>query len=839
MNNFRRSITYLIWLVAIFSGLTLPAQAQIVSNLKIKVKAGLDGLFKSGCYNNIYLDITNPSGGNRYKGSAEVKIDKSGTFKVAIDVPSPGHKLYVLPIFYPFDYPNGQTLIIKNALGVPINRIKIDVREVVRKQDKVVVVVNPNQAGLGAVNKHSFTFPTLKPMTGFGVELGIDIENTSFNPYQPVISLTREETISQVIVRYLKLEELPTSFVEYDAIDVLVLHDGDYNLFTSDNYQALDAWVRTGKLLVMVTGDRVGRIATSRVAPLLPRTYSGTTVISGAPQGLVSYTGVKLNASSNLVVAQGQLKSDAEIVAGTNDLPLIVRKKHGFGEVVEIAFDYLSPPVSNYPVSFEPAFWSGIWGANLAKTSLDDIAVPGNKIISFQASSEQKSGEGIIRLVGIFLLAYIIILGPFNFFSLARLKKHTLLWITIPLTIATFTAGGILTGNIVQGSNNRITTLNQIFITDKGSNVSSFTNYLVGLNSLFSAGNNKVIQKPLNPNVVIYNRVLPYESKLLNIYAKNTNDYFDGFDDVITNENGTIVSQRIQPRWSFEFDRFLGISQNNWSFELNQAKFEPNQPKGSLILKLPDDLYKAYLLMGSTERFLGIIEANQNLNISEIMDSDNAKELFYFKNWIHNAYSSFRDRLIRLASNDLWLTGIIKSPPQDINVNLRTEREDYTLVAFNLGPMDKLRDDLLPRIKAVSIIRESENKKNKPKIDLRNYGYQLDEFYQIRRPEFNSNEIAQFDIYFSKTVPGYLKIECIEKRDNNIFQERPDIKPFARTYAGIESIQALNRSTGVYDNLKYPVFLGKEYFGPDHLVRLKIKFNNNTKVESIRMSNIK
>src|SRR5439155_17133675 len=64
----------------------------------------------------------------------------------------------------------------------------------------------------------------------------------------------------------------------------------------------------------------------------------------------------------------------------------------------------------------------------------------------------------------LYLLAYILLIGPANFLILDRFKRRTLVWTTIPLLILTFSTLGMYTGYIRRGANNIAAYLQEVHI---------------------------------------------------------------------------------------------------------------------------------------------------------------------------------------------------------------------------------------------------------------------------------------------------------------------------------------------------------------------------------------
>ncbi len=251
-------------------------------------------------------------------------------------------------------------------------------------------------------------------------------------------------------------EDLPRDFVCYDSLDAVVLGDAPVSLLTEEQSRALKLWVASGGLLIVTGGSDFVGLRAAGLDSLLPVEVRGANSAPGVPE-LVSAYGAFESADATLVQS-AVVREGARVLLGTDDRPVAAERDYGSGLVRFLA---INPKIHPYRG----------WGA--AKTLWNDLLLPAvdtlpgqtQWITSGRRGNSRSSNWGIqnylFDLAGIeppsanyfllFLLAYILVVGPINYFVLRWTKKLDLAWLTIPAVILLFTTVSVTVAQLSRG----------------------------------------------------------------------------------------------------------------------------------------------------------------------------------------------------------------------------------------------------------------------------------------------------------------------------------------------------------------------------------------------------
>ena len=266
---------------------------------------------------------------------------------------------------------------------------------------------------------------------------------------------------------------LPDRPAAYEGIDALVVSDLDTSAVSPAALKALSMWVASGGLLVVSTGADYKRFTGEFFTDLLPVTVTGATNITGAASlGALGKSGFP---ASPAAVAMSSVKPGVgRALAAENGVPLVAERTYGVGKVVFLAFDYKSSPFRDW--NGQTDFWKEIVqfpsGSPIAPTI---TAVPNDYYSYYGGGGYGGPGGGspdfaLMRVVaqnpsvkmpsmgtiGLFLLAYLVVLVPLNYFVLKRRRRLELAWLTTPVIVIAFTAGAYAIGYTMKGGNLRL-----------------------------------------------------------------------------------------------------------------------------------------------------------------------------------------------------------------------------------------------------------------------------------------------------------------------------------------------------------------------------------------------
>jgi len=252
-------------------------------------------------------------------------------------------------------------------------------------------------------------------------------------------------------------EDLPRDFICYDQLDAVVIGDAPLNQLNEEQSQALRLWVASGGLLI-VTGaaDTAGlrAIGLETIAPVDP-------LATSTSQSLASMTEVYGSFDSNdrSPLLGSRLRPGAYVLLGSADSPIVAERSYGSGRVRFVAINPKVNPYRSWSAARE--LWSDLLlpAAETKPKHMNWITV-GRRGTS---TSNRWGAQGFLfklaqiappspKYVLLFLLAYVLALGPVNYLVLRWRKKTDLAWLTIPAVVITFAIVSVAIAQIGRGS---------------------------------------------------------------------------------------------------------------------------------------------------------------------------------------------------------------------------------------------------------------------------------------------------------------------------------------------------------------------------------------------------
>lgn len=249
------------------------------------------------------------------------------------------------------------------------------------------------------------------------------------------------------IVTQLAVDELPDQSRTLASLDALVVSDVDTGVLTAAQREALAGWLASGGRLV-VTGGPGWQKTTAGLRDLLPilpestQTLSSLTSLQTYAVGLDSPTG-------SAVVATGSVVEGAEVLSSQAGVPLVARRRVGFGDVYYLAADPALEPLRGWdgtaalyrsmllsPID-KPSWARGFrqwYAAQSAVTALPSLELPSTSLICG------------------FLGLYIVAVGPLNYLVLRVLRRRELAWLSIPGLAIVFSVAAFLIGSQARGN---------------------------------------------------------------------------------------------------------------------------------------------------------------------------------------------------------------------------------------------------------------------------------------------------------------------------------------------------------------------------------------------------
>ncbi len=385
------------------------AQEQEPSPVRLQVSAGYDGAYRVSHWFPVHVTVSND--GPDIQGVLEWHFPgmrDNVSFKRVVDLPRGAQKRLVLNAFAKDFARTGDVRLVVDGTAIVEERVRLTPIEV---EQYIVGVVSSDSALLSSLASMKFNNRTSTTVTHLSPDL------------------------------------LPEEALTLAGIDALFLHDIITTDLTSAQRAALELWVSLGGQLVVSGGANAERTVPG-LTDLLPVTVEGLTADAALASlgNMVPRERETLPASAT--VSQVEMQPAARQV---DNAGLLVTRRQGAGQVIFSRFDLSALRAW----TGEPALWSRVLDSDMSFEPgtlyrwRDDnlvqevVQFPGLRLPSF----------GILVL---FILFYVVVIGPLNFLMLRRMRRSELAWITVPAIVLLFVGGTYAVGTLIRGNRPRV-----------------------------------------------------------------------------------------------------------------------------------------------------------------------------------------------------------------------------------------------------------------------------------------------------------------------------------------------------------------------------------------------
>ncbi len=248
-----------------------------------------------------------------------------------------------------------------------------------------------------------------------------------------------------------RVENVPRLAEALRGLDALILTDADTGLLSFEQRRAIEDWVLAGGHLI-VTGGPNWQKTQAAVTRLLPMQPSGTLTLTSLPS-VAAFAGLsdplKAPDGSPIIVAEGVLLPDAQVLIAESGTPILVRRTLGGGKV-----DYLSvdPSLEPFPSWVNRGqFWFTLLTTGSLRPSWANGIVNVDQAIVAADFIKGLRLPDVLQL-GLFLLAYVAVIGPLNYLILRQLKRPEWAWLTIPIIVLITSVLYYVTGFNLRGT---------------------------------------------------------------------------------------------------------------------------------------------------------------------------------------------------------------------------------------------------------------------------------------------------------------------------------------------------------------------------------------------------
>ncbi|MCZ6688606.1 MAG: hypothetical protein O7H41_03285 [Planctomycetota bacterium] len=234
-------------------------------------------------------------------------------------------------------------------------------------------------------------------------------------------------------VVYLGYGQLPDHRIGLDGLDALYLPEAGIGLGLSQA-EAIIQWVAAGGEVILSGGHSIAELSASpllEIFPIVPE----ETIVRAAPFELSDFLDGEV-AEGEMAMTVGRIKAGVPILE-SEEIPLILKRNYGQGLVTFVAF---SPEALRTP---EGKGISEFWARLIPSGSANQ----GRRIflngpVRQQLTLHLENFRGVqpipLAWVVVFIIAYIVVIGPVDYFVLKRLDRLELTWITFTGAVILF-----------------------------------------------------------------------------------------------------------------------------------------------------------------------------------------------------------------------------------------------------------------------------------------------------------------------------------------------------------------------------------------------------------------
>jgi hypothetical protein len=281
--------------------------------------------------------------------------------------------------------------------------------------------------------------------------------------------------------------DLPHHWIGYEGVNVLIILSSHAEFLSKLSRAQTDAilqWTKLGGRVIFSVGTEGKKVLAEGqpFADLAPGQFQDVVQLRRT-SGLEHF----VNARSRLDVTERGTTQPLTATSLTNvrgrvdvyegaglagEVPLVIRSWHGLGYVTFVAFDLDRPPLSNW--SERSKVIAKLLQETARRVDEDSAGEKQNRVVhlgyddmvgQLRSGLEQFAGVSLISFstVAAMIVAYLLLLGPADFFATRFLRRPEFTWLTFPLLVVVF--GGIAWA-VSQNSKSADVKLNQVDLVD-------------------------------------------------------------------------------------------------------------------------------------------------------------------------------------------------------------------------------------------------------------------------------------------------------------------------------------------------------------------------------------
>lgn len=247
-------------------------------------------------------------------------------------------------------------------------------------------------------------------------------------------------------VAFLSLEQLPETAVAWKSLDIIILNDVDSSQLSVAQLAALDDWLNSGGQLVVTGGNGFEKTVTA-VSDLLPVAPTSSETVPDLPN-FNQQIPEPFRDDGPYLVTNSILRT-GELLYFDDELPILAVNEVGRGSVYFLAIDPRTAPLLDW--NGTDALWRTVVN-RISPAAAWHAPIQNNSAAINVAQRLPDLNLPSALTLFLFLLVYVLLIGPLNYIILRRRNQLDRAWISIPSFILVFSLGTYFVGAQIRGS---------------------------------------------------------------------------------------------------------------------------------------------------------------------------------------------------------------------------------------------------------------------------------------------------------------------------------------------------------------------------------------------------
>ena len=200
---------------------------------------------------------------------------------------------------------------------------------------------------------------------------------------------------------------LPETWYGYDSVKLLVMKTDSIRRLREKQFQALARWIKQGGYLITAGSLNYGSLFDKRIQGILPIHVLGQRQLFEM-ESLKDFCGRSLRSFESFLVLNVRMEN-SDVLVTQADIPIIIQKHLGVGQIMFLAFDYNTQPFSSW--DGRGLFWEKVLSMGPG-FGTQEILIDHNKILDSMLANVPANFPNS-KLVFIFIGAYLGLLWFF------------------------------------------------------------------------------------------------------------------------------------------------------------------------------------------------------------------------------------------------------------------------------------------------------------------------------------------------------------------------------------------------------------------------------------------